>query len=360
MTASIITLDSRQLQLEEPMYFNLEMDGDRVATVDVVAGQSHRGLETLVLKRNFYQNITLLERLCSLCSNSHPSTFCMALEEIAGIAIPERAEYLRVIADEIKRIASHLFNCALLAHIAGRDALFKEIMELREIMQDTKEAIYGNRMDLAANCLGGVRYDPSPEALSYLKGQMEKMKQPLETLLSLFGSDAGLRARMEGVGVLSPEQAKACGVVGPVARACGIGYDTRRKSPYFAYPDLPFEVVVEEGGDVRARALVRLREARESVGIIERCVERMPGGPVAPEVLPEVPAGEAIAKSEAPRGELLYYLVTDGSQLPVRLKWRVPSFMNWDALGFMLRGERLADIPLIVNSIDPCISCTDR
>jgi len=355
-----ITLDARQLQLEEPMYFNVELEGDRVARVDVLAGQSHRGLEYLVLKRNFYQNVTLLERLCSLCSNSHPVTFCMALEEVAGIAVPERGEYLRVIADEIKRIASHLFNCALVAHIAGRNALFKEIMELREVMQDTKEALYGNRMDLAANCLGGVRRDLPPEALAYLAAQMDVMKGPLDRLAATFTTDPELTSRMEGVGVLTTAQARACGVVGPVARASGIGYDVRRKSPYAAYPQLPFEVVVEEGGDVRARALVRLREARESVGIIEACAERMPDGPVCAELLPEIPAGEAIAKSEAPRGELLYYLVTDGSQLPVRLKWRVPSFMNWDALGFMLKGERVADIPLIVNSIDPCISCTDR
>lgn len=355
-----ITLDARQVMLEEPMYFRLTMNGDTVEGLDVVAGQSHRGLEHLVMKRNFYQNVTLLERLCSLCSNSHPSTFCMALEEIAGIAVPERAEYLRVIADEIKRISSHLFNVAVLAHVVGRGVLFRQIMELREIMQDAKEAVYGNRMDLAANCLGGVRYDLSTEAAAYLKGRVETLKKPLDELVVLFATDAGLVERMQGVGVLTRAQAQTCAVVGPVARASGIRYDVRNKVPYAAYANIPCEVVTEEGGDVRARALVRLRETREAVNIIGSSLDGMPPGELCAELLPEIPAGRAVVKTEAPRGELLYYLITDGSEYPVRLKWRVPSLMNWDALAFMLQGERLSEVPLIVNSIDPCISCTDR
>jgi ech hydrogenase subunit E len=360
MSSKLITLGPGQLALEEPMYFQVQVEGDVVTGLEVIAGQVHRGMEHLVMKRNLYQNITLLERLCSLCSNSHPSTFCSAVEEIAGIAIPPRAENLRAIADEIKRISSHLFNCAVIAHIIGQGSLFKRIMEIREIMQDTKEAIYGNRMDLAANCIGGVRYDLTPESASYLAAQMERMKAPLDELLRRYRSDPALRARTEGVGVLSTRAAVECAVVGPVARACGIAYDVRQKSPYGAYDRLSFAVAVEQDGDVRARALVRLQEARESVALIGQCLAELPGGPVWADTLPEIPAGEAIAKSEAPRGELIYYLNTDGSDLPARLKWRVPSFMNWDALKIMLQGEKVANIPLIVNSIDPCISCTDR
>lgn len=360
MTQRVITLGPRQLGLEEPMYFRVQTEGDLVSGLDVLAGQVHRGMEHLVLKRNFYQNITLLERLCSLCSNSHPSTFCTALEDLAGMRIPPRAEYLRAIADEIKRIASHLFNCAVIAHISGEHRLFQRVMEVREIMQDTKEAIYGNRMDLAANCIGGVRYDLDAEAAGYLKAQLERMKLPLDELYQLFATDPTLTGATQGVGVLSREKAVQCGVVGPVARAAGIAYDVRVKSPYGAYDRLSFLPALEEAGDVRARALVRLFEAREAVSLIEQCLEELPDGPVALAALQEIPAGEVIAKSEAPRGELIYYLKTDGTDLPVRLKWRVPSYMNWDALSEMLLGEPVTRIPLIVNSIDPCISCTDR
>ncbi|GFO67526.1 carbon monoxide-induced hydrogenase [Geomonas limicola] len=360
MSRTVITLGPRQLGLEEPMYFRVQTEGDRVCGLEVLAGQVHRGMEHLTLKRNFYQNITLLERLCSLCSNSHPSTFCTALEELAGMVIPPRAEYLRAVADEIKRIASHLFNCAVVAHIVGEHTLFRRVMELREIVQQSKETIYGNRMDLAANCIGGVRYDPDAGAIDYLKNQLERLKSPLEELYRVFEDAAVLRAATEGVGVLTREQANEFGVVGPVARAAGIDYDVRKKSPYGAYDRLSFQVAIEGAGDVRARALVRLAEARQAVSLIEQCLDQLPNGPVALASFPEVPAGEVIAKSEAPRGELIYYLKTDGTDLPVRLKWRVPSYPNWAALGEMLKGEPVSRIPLIVNSIDPCISCTDR
>ena len=360
MNTSVIKLGPHQLALEEPMYFRVEVDGDIVVGLDVLAGHVHRGMEHLVMKRNFYQNITLLERLCSLCSNSHPSTFCTAVEEVAGIRIPARAEYLRAIADEIKRISSHLFNCAIIAHIIGQTALFKTVMEIREIMQDTKESIYGNRMDLAANCIGGVRYDLTPESAAYLGKQMERMKGPLDELYRTYATDQAIRTRTEGLGILSKQDAVDYAVVGPVARASGIIYDVRKKSPYGAYDRLRFEVATEQGGDVRARAMVRLLEAREAVSLIEQCLADMPPGAICMDTMPEIPAGETIAKSEAPRGELIYYLKTDGTDMPVRLKWRVPSYMNWAALQVMLKGHRVADIPLIVNSIDPCISCTDR
>lgn len=360
MSRTVITLGPRQLGLEEPMYFRVQTEGGRVAGLEVLAGQVHRGLEHLTLKRNFYQNITLLERLCSLCSNSHPSTFCTALEELAGMVVPPRAEYLRAVADEIKRIASHLFNCAVVAHIVGEHALFRRVMELRETVQQAKEAIYGNRMDLAANCIGGVRYDLDAGRIGYLKTQLQGLKSPLEELCRVFEDDPALRAATEGVGVLTREQAQAFGVVGPVARAAGIEYDVRKKSPYGAYDRLSFQVAVQAAGDVRARALVRLVEARQAVSLIEQCLDRLPDGPVALACFPEIPAGEVIAKSEAPRGELIYYLRTDGTDLPVRLKWRVPSYPNWAALTEMLKGEPVSRIPLIVNSIDPCISCTDR
>ncbi|QWV93575.1 nickel-dependent hydrogenase large subunit [Geomonas oryzisoli] len=360
MTTKIIELGPHQLALEEPMYFRVQLEGDRVADLDVMPGQVHRGMEHLVMRRNLYQNITLLERLCSLCSNSHPSTFCAAVEEVAGIAIPERAEYLRAVADEIKRIASHLFCCAVQANAIGEIPLFRRVMEVREIMQRAKEAIYGNRMDLAANVIGGVRYDLAPEGIAYLYQAMEDMKKPLDELYLQFANNPVLMARMAWVGVLPREAAVECAVVGPVARACGIDYDVRKKSPYGAYDRLEFEVATQTAGDVRARNLVRLTEARQSVSLIEQCLAQLPSGPLCADNLPEIPAGEAIAKSEAPRGELMYYLRTDGSDFPVRLKWRVPSYMNWDALKVMLKGEPVANIPLIVNSIDPCIACTDR
>lgn len=345
--------------LEEPMYFRVATEGEHVTHVDITAGHVHRGMEALATKRNFFQNIVLTERVCSLCSNSHPFTYCMALENLANITVPPRAQYLRVMAEEIKRIASHLFNVAIMAHVIGYKSLFLHGMEVRELMQDIKETLYGNRMDLAANTIGGVKYDVDEELLGYAIKRLDKLLFHVDELIGIYANDPLISARTKGVGVLPPDDVVTYGLVGPVARGSGIAVDVRRDAPYSVYPDLRFSVITEDGCDVHARAMVRLREAMESIGIVRQIIRELPGGERI-SMLPRIPAGEAVARSEAPRGELFYYLRTDGSDIPVRLKWRVPSYMNWDALGVMMKGCSIADVSLIVNSIDPCVSCTER
>ncbi|WP_417345426.1 hypothetical protein [Ferrimonas sp.] len=346
--------------LEEPMYFKVEVEGETIRDLEITAGHVHRGLEYLAVKRNFYQNITLTERLCSLCSNSHPTTYCMALESLAGIEVPLRGQYLRVIADEVKRVASNLFNVGIMAHIIGFDSLFMHVLETREVMQDVKETIYGNRMDLGANCIGGVKYDVDGEQTRWLLEQVARLVPAVEEIRDLYGSDHFVLSRTQGVGVLTLEDVQRHGLVGPVARGSGLAYDVRVQAPYAVYDQLDIEIQTRSGGDVWSRAMVRLDEVLVALDLIRQCLERMPHGPTAISGLPVIPAGEAIAKSEAPRGELIYYLKTDGSDRPERLKWRVPSYPNWDALKTMMTGEKVGDVPLMVNSIDPCISCTER
>jgi ech hydrogenase subunit E len=346
--------------LEEPIYFKLQVEGETVVGLEINAGHSHRGIEFLAMQRNFYQNLTLTERVCSLCSNNHPFTYCMAVEKIAGIELPERAEFLRAIADEIKRIASHLFNIGLIPHIIGFDSFFMHAMELRETMQDLKETVFGNRMNLSVNTIGGVRYDITDEQSKYILKTLENLKKPLEEIAGIFKSNASIRRRTEGVGVLPLDKAAEYGVVGPVARASGIGYDVRVDNPYAAYDKLRVNAVTEKNGDAFSRQLVRLGEVAESISIIEQCLKQLPEGPTCPEAMPDIPAGEAIAKSEAPRGELIYYARTNGTAIPERLKWRVPTYPNWGALSVMLPGSKIADIPVVIGSIDPCISCTER
>ena len=346
--------------LEEPMYFDVQVEGETVRSVELSAGHVHRGIEALAMNRNYFQNITLTERVCSLCSNSHPTTYCMAVENIAGITVPERAQYLRVIADEVKRIASHLFNVGIMAHLVGFDSLFMHAMEIREIIQDVKEGVFGNRMNLGALAIGGCRYDIDTEMQGFMRAQLGKFKPLLADLRRTYETDPLIAARTRGIGVLSSDKARECEVVGPVARSSGIAYDVRRKAPYAVYPDLDFAVQSDTSGDVYARAMLRIREVGESLRILEQCLERIPEGPISLSQGIQVPAGEAVARTEAPRGEVVYYLRSDGSDMPQRLKWRVPTYMNWEALKVMMAGCHVADIPLIVNSIDPCISCTER
>lgn len=347
--------------LEEPMYFRIEVHGETVSKVTINAGHVHRGVEYLITKRNVFQNIVLTERICSLCSNSHPQAFAMAIEQIAGLKIPPRAEYLRTIADEIKRIASHLFNVGILAHLVGFESLFMHVMEVRERMQDVKECTFGNRMDIGANTIGGVRYDIDDERIDFIRQQLSSIETEIDELIAIYSTDNSILRRTKGVGVLSHQDALDCGVVGPVARAAGIHYDVRVKAPYAAYDKLDVPVHTFQDGDVWSRAMVRLHEARTAIDIIRQSLDSLPGGPtVATDERPPIPAGEAIAKCEAPRGELIYYVRMADSPKPERVKWRVPSFLNWDALGFMLDQAKISDIAIIVNSIDPCISCTER
>lgn len=361
MSNFTIPVGPLHVALEEPMYFRVDVAGETVKHVDIHAGHVHRGIEYLTTKRNIFQNIVLTERICSLCSNSHPQAYAMAVEQIAGLTIPPRAEYLRVIADEIKRVASNLFNVSVLAHLTGFESLFMHVMEVREMMQDVKETVFGNRMDIGANVIGGVRYDINEESAAYLRAQLDRLAPAIAEITALYRTNGSIVGRTRGIGVLSHADAIDCSVVGPVARASGIDYDVRLKAPYSAYDRLDVPVHTLKDGDVWSRAMVRLAEAATAIDIIRQCLAAMPDGPTAcTSERPPIPAGEAIAKCEAPRGELIYYVRTTDSPRPERVKWRVPSFMNWDALRFMLKEAKIADIAIIVNSIDPCISCTER
>lgn len=359
MTRYQVPVGPLHVALEEPMYFKLSLEGETIKGLDISAGHVHRGVEYLVMKRNFYQNITLTERICSLCSNSHPTTFCMALEEIAGVEVPPRGEYLRVIADEIKRVASNLFNVGIMAHIIGFTSLFMHVLETREIVQDIKETVYGNRMDLGANCIGGVKYNLNSETSAYLLRRLNEVEPAVEEIRRIYATHHSILTRTRGVGVLPHGDALEYGLIGPVARGSGVAYDVRANSPYAIYPELDFAIQTQPDGDVWSRAMVRLDEVRMAIKLIRQCMAQLPQGPICITGTPTIPAGQAIAKTEAPRGELIYYLRTNGTDMPERMKWRVPSYPNWDALQVMMRDNKIADVALIVNSIDPCISCTE-
>jgi len=346
--------------LEEPIYFKIDLKGETVESVDMINGFVHRGIEYLAMQKNFFQNLILTERVCSLCSNNHPFTYVMAVEKIAGIEVSKRAEYLRVIADEVKRIASHMFNLSMLAHLVGYHSLMTQTMEAREIMQDIKESIWGNRMDMSANTLSGVKYDLDKQKSDYILKRLNELAPLVEELTDIYFNDKIVKARTKGVGVLPKEDALRLGVTGPTARGSGVNNDVRVAAPYSAYGELKVNVCLEDGGDVYARMRVRWREVKESIRLVRKAVNNLPQGFVVTQKRPHIPAGEAVTRTEAPRGELIYYLKTDGSQKPLRMRWRVPTYMNWEALRVMIPGNKLTDVAVIFNSIDPCISCTER
>lgn len=345
--------------LEEPYKIEVICEGEIVRDARLQIGFNFRGIEWLAQRHNYVEDIALMERVCGICSNVHTLTFCMAVENLAGIEVPPRARYIRVIVAELERLHSHILWAGAAAHILGFQTLFMTCFHLRETVMDLLEEISGNRVNYAMNSFGGVNRDIlDPERL--LDG-VHRLEEKLENqLIPVFETDRTVRARCEGVGVLAREDALAWGSVGPVARASGIPQDLRRFAPYAAYDRLEFEIPVLEAGDVFARLLVRALEMRESCRILKQAIRELPSGRWKGMAFIEVPPGEAVARVEAPRGEVFYYVASDGSDLPQRVKVRTPSFVNMPAVRLMLSGATLADVPLIQASIDPCYSCTDR
>ncbi len=354
-----IPLGPVHVALEEPVYFNLTVEGETIKSAVLYSGHVHRGMESLAQKRNLLMNQTLTERVCSLCSNSHAFTYAMAVENCLGIQVPERAQYLRTLAEEIKRIASHLFTLAIQAHLCGFESLFMHTMEVRELMQDVKESLFGNRMNLAFNCIGGTKFDLDQECFDFLLQTLEKLEPQVNEIIDIFETDPMIANRIVGTGILPREDAIRLGVVGPVARGSGLAVDVRKETPYAAYGKVDFDVITRDGCDLYARTCVRLHEMQESIKILRQCVRDMPEGEYRTHMTRIFP-NEAVARTEAPRGEVIYYIRTNSTEIPERLKWRVPSYMNWEALGVMLRNAKVADAALITNTIDPCVSCTER
>ena len=345
--------------LEEPCKLQVTCEGEIVQDVTLSVKYNFRGVEWLAERRNYHQAITLVERVCGICSNVHTLTFCNAVEYLAGLPVPERAQYIRTIVVELERLTSHALWAGIAAEVMGFQTLFMTCFALREQLMDLLETLSGNRVHYGMNCIGGVTRDlTDPEAV---RTTSRRVRQTVaDQLIPLFANDKTVHARCAGIGKLSKEQALAWGAVGPTARASGLTEDIRRTSPYAAYARLEFEVPVETSGDVFARVVVRLREMVESCRIVEQAVDQMPPGPIHGPGFVEVPPGEAVARSEAPRGELFYYVASDGTDIPSRVKIRTPSFVNQPTVRLMMLQANLADVPLINASIDPCYSCTSR
>ncbi len=346
--------------LEEPYKINVTCEGESVKEVDIAIGFNFRGIELLAQRRNYLQDITLVERVCGICSNVHTMTYCMAAEALAGIQLPPRAGYIRVILAELERLHSHLLWSGVAAELIGFQTMFMEIFALRERVMDVLEAISGNRVNYAMNAIGGVNRDINdPQSIL---AAVREIKETIEkVVIPIFTTDATVKARTAGVGVLTHEEALIYGTVGPTARASGLESDLRVDLPYAAYGELGVNTAVQTSCDVRARVVVRALEMLESVRLIEAALKNLPGGPIRiADHFPVIPAGEATARAEAPRGEVFYYIQSDGSDIPLRVKIRTPTYANMPSVKAMSKGQQLADMPLIQASIDPCYSCTDR
>lgn len=351
--------------LKEPVHFSVTVRGEEVVDVDVRLGHAHRGIEALAETRNLVQVLHLVEKVCGICSHVHPTCFVQAVEEVGGVQPPERALYLRALIAELERVHSHLLWLGVLGYEMGFDTLFMYCWRVREGVMDLFEAMTGNRVTKAMNTIGGVRWDLNVTQKK-ISDVLKEAGGAANYILSVL-HDKTAEARLMGVGPLSKDDALRLCTVGPTARGSGVDADVRRDDPYAAYGELKgdFAVIVKSGGDVFTRAEVRVLELLESIHLIEAVLDRVPSGPIALEenvirLMRKIPSGEALSRVEAPRGELIHYLKTDGGGGVERLKIRSPTLANVACLKPMLVGGEVADIPLVVASIDPCISCAER
>jgi Ni,Fe-hydrogenase III large subunit len=354
-----IPLGPYHIALEEPYKIEVECEGEKVIGASLKVGFNFRGIELLAQRKNITQSIALLERVCGICSNVHSMTYCMALERIGSIEVPERAKYVRVVMAELERLHSHLLWAGVAAELIGFETLFMHCFRLRERVMDLLEGISGNRVNYSMNRIGGVNRDiGQPDAV--LAGVRQIREAVTSSVIPVFTTDRTVAARCRGVGILTRAEAISYGAVGPVARASGLDMDLRRDNPYMAYGALKFNVPTQTEGDVYARVVVRALEILESCGLVEQALDQMPDGPLHVGDVYSVPAGDAVARVEAPRGEVFYYIASDGSDVPVRVKVRTPSFANIPTVTAMVKGNELSDVPLIQAAVDPCYSCTDR
>lgn len=326
--------------LEEPVHVKLYTDGESIEDAQVYIGYNNRGIEKLAQEKNFIQTITLVERVCGICSHSHSLAYCLGIENIAGLEVPKRGSYIRVIISELERLHSHFLLLGLAAHIIGFDSAFMYTFSAREKVMEALETLTGNRVNYAMNIIGGARRDIDEKSLNDLLMIIEEMKEPYERILDIFGGDKTIAMRTKKVGILSYDEAWIYGLSGPHGRASGLEVDVRKIDPYCSYEDFNFNMIVQKNGDVFSRVLVRLLEIGESIRIITQAAQNMPDTPINLGFkIPRVPAGEYCVRIEAPRGELTYYIVTDGGQGNRRVNIHVPTFRNAASLPAMLKGN---------------------
>ena len=361
--------------LKEPIRLDLRVDGEEIVDVDVVVGQVHRGIEWLGMNRNNpIQNIYLAERVCGICNICHPFAYIMAVEQAAGITPPERAEYIRVIIAEMERIHSHLLWAGVAAHEVGFESVFYLVWRVREKIMDLIESVTGNRVTKAMFQIGGVRRDITEEQFPQIRKTLDYYKSIFDQLKTVFLDDRTIRMRAKNVGVLKREDALKLLAVGPTARASGVAKDVRQDQAYSAYADLDIKAITPDiitetiVGDVYDRIIVRLLEVKQSIEIIERCLDEMPPGatliePKMAKLLNSLKKaeGKGVGRAEAPRGEVIHYVCLEaGRETLATWKIRAPTYVNLMSIPTILKGGQIADVPIVFASIDPCMSCTNR
>lgn len=356
----VVPIGPQHPALKEPGHFEFTVDGELVTEAKVRLGYVHRGIEKAAEERSYVQNLYLVERVCGICSHSHANAFALGVEQLAGVQAPPRAQAIREVVACLERVHSHLLWLGVASHEAGFDTLFMYSWRDREVVMDLLEELTGNRVNYSASVLGGVKFDISPAQVDAIRRGLDTIDERTRHYVAVATADESLLRRTRGIGTLTKTEAEFLEVLGPVARASGVARDVRTDSPYGGYKQFPVNIVVDAAGDLAARFKVRLEEIFVSTNTIRTILDHLPEGDLTTKMPRRIPPGETISRFEAPRGELFYYIRSNGTDKPDRVKIRTPSICNWISVLQKAVGSQLADVPPLLAGIDPCFSCNDR
>jgi ech hydrogenase subunit E len=356
----VVPIGPQHPALKEPGHFEFTVDGEIVTAARMRLGYAHRGIEKAAESRNWIQNLYLFERVCGICSHTHALAYCLGVEKLAQVEVPARAQAIRELVAGLERIHSHLLWLGVAAHEAGFDTLFMYSWRDRETVMNLLEQLTGNRVNYSANVLGGVKCDIGSEQASAIKAGLDFLESRIRHYLDVVTTDAMFLNRTRGVGTITRDEAERFGLVGPTARASGVERDVRVDAPYGSYTNFPISIVIETNGDLEARFVVRLKELLVSCFAIRTILDNLPEGPLSVRMPRKIPEGETISRVEAPRGELFYYIKSNGTEYPTRVHIRTPSLCNWISVLEKAVGRPLADAPMLIAGMDPCFSCNDR
>jgi NADH-quinone oxidoreductase subunit D len=356
----VIPIGPQHPALKEPGHFEFTVDGETVTKATVRLGYAHRGIEKAVESRTWVQSLYMLERICGICSHAHAMTYCLGVEKLAGVSAPPRAQAIRELVAEMERIHSHLLWLGVTGHEAGFDTLFMYSWRDRETIMDALEGLTGNRVNYSANVLGGVKFDVTEAHRSSILNDLDFLEERTHHYLDIVTTDETFLRRTSGVGIMTQEQAEHIGAIGPTARASGVHRDVRVEAPYAAYAEFPVLIVIDSRGDLQARCAVRIKELFESYRTIRTILDNLPQGDLTTRMPRKIKEGETISRIEAPRGELFYFIKSNGTDTPERIRVRTPTLTNMASVLTLAVGRPLADAPMILAGIDPCFSCNDR
>ncbi|MGD2279294.1 MAG: nickel-dependent hydrogenase large subunit [Candidatus Omnitrophota bacterium] len=359
MARTIVPIGPYHPLQEEPEFFTLTIEGEKVVDIDVQVGYNHRGIEKLSEMKTFDQSTFVIERICGICSTSHPFAYTQAVEDIIPMEVPDRAKYIRTIIGEGERIHSHLLWLGLAGHFLGYNTVYMWAWKLREEILDAMEILSGNRNNYAMFKPGGVRRDIREEDIPVVIGKIDSIVPTLNMLKKAVTDDPVLHARTKGIGILTKEESINFSALGPTSRASGVARDVRKDSPYAAYDKVEWDMIVTQNGDVFDKVVLRVLEMFESCKIMKECLLNLPDGEIDANIK-NIPPGEGIGTHEAPRGETFHYVRSDGTNSPARHKVRAPTFMNLPTYKATVVGETISDATIILAAIDPCYCCTER